>query len=101
MTSLNLPLLLCLCLCGCYTPNQERFEADVRANVEAGMPLSSAVAKLASSGFACDAGSPVACARTRQLLLPSTCIEHVRLKVNPGKDIVRDVEIPPIACAGF
>jgi hypothetical protein len=88
-------------LAACYTPNQTAFDASVHKQVEAGMPLATAVENLGRLKLTCSGDNPVTCDRIRQRLLPSSCIERVRLAVVLPSNIVKTVEIPSIACAGL
>ncbi len=89
-------------LTGCYTVDQERFATSVRTLLPQGVTAGEAVRRLRADGFDCD-GPPTAptCAKTRQRLLPSTCIERVDLAVVPGTDALESVVVKPIVCAGF
>ncbi|RQP24564.1 hypothetical protein DZC73_14885 [Albitalea terrae] len=100
----TVPLILpfALVLGGCYTLDQPKFEQYVNERVSQGMSLSEAELRLAREGFTCEATSaaPAAsCARTRQSVLPYSCIERVLLQSSEGR--VTSVEVPKIACAGF
>lgn len=89
-------------LSGCYTVDQGRFAASMQTLLPEGVAASEAVRRLQANGFNCDAPvSAPTCARTRQRLLPSTCIERVNLVVAPGTDVLESVEVRPIVCAGF
>jgi len=88
-------------LTGCYSPNQSAFEAKVQKQVEPGMPLVEAVSNLGRLKLGCRGDNPVVCDRFRQRLLPSTCVERVRLKVSRPNDKVESVEVDPIICAGL
>lgn len=88
-------------LTACYSPNQPAFDASVQKQVAVGMPLATAVANLGRLKLACSGESPVTCDRIRQRLLPSSCIEKVRLTVARPSNIVEAVEVPPIVCAGL
>jgi hypothetical protein len=88
-------------LAACYSPNQPAFEASVQKQVKAGMPLGTAIENLGRLKLTCSGDNPVTCDRIRQRLLPSSCIERVRLAVVRASNIVETVEIPPIACAGL
>jgi hypothetical protein len=93
---------LSLALLGCYSPNHPALEKEVRSLVSVGMPVSTAVAHLTAHGFGCS-GTPngqITCARIRQRLLPSSCVERVNLESgNPAAALSR-LDIPPIRCAG-
>ncbi|HEX8606671.1 MAG TPA: hypothetical protein VF774_28775 [Pseudoduganella sp.] len=89
-------------LSGCYTVDQRRFAASMHALLPEGVAASEAVRRLQANGFNCYGSSAVpTCAKTRQRLLPSTCIERVNLVVAPGTDVLESVEVQPIVCAGF
>jgi hypothetical protein len=93
-----------LCLGGCYTVNNERFAADMRKLVEPGLNMASATKQLKANGFTCDGVSAApltTCTRTRQSLLPYTCIERVNLVPAGVPSGVERVDIPQIMCAGF
>lgn len=93
-----------LSLSGCYTVNDQRFSAHVRTLVQPGMPMDAAIAALQGNGFSCDAQSPArstSCSKTRQRLLPSTCIERVNLYGAALHAKVERVEVSKIVCAGL
>ena len=92
-------LTICLTLTSCYTPNQEALVETVHKRVTVGMPISQAISALSKDGFDCSGSVPVDCVRTRQRLLPSTCIERVRLQHKLWT--VDTIDIAPIACAGL
>ena len=71
----------------------------VHKRVTVGMPISEAISALSKDGFDCSGSDPVDCARTRQRLLPSTCIERVRLQHRLWT--VDTIDIAPIMCAGL
>lgn len=86
-------------LAACYTPDQSRLDDWVNQQVAVGMPLSVAISKLSRNGFECSGYNPVDCARTRQRILPSTCIERVRL--SHAASAVDRIDTSPIVCAGL
>lgn len=92
-----------LTLNGCYTLDQEKFDAYASQTVKAGMPLAEAGARLVAEGFACDRKSfapTVSCSRQRGPLWPPySCIERINLV--PAGAIVGKVEVPPIICASL
>ena len=89
-------------LSGCYTVDQARYAASMQALLPEGVAASEAVRRLQANGFNCYGLSAApTCAKTRQRLLPSTCIESVNLVVAPGTDVLESVEVRPIVCAGF
>jgi hypothetical protein len=93
-----------LCLSGCYTVNNGRFSSDMRALVRPGMQMNAAIERLKLEGFDCDSRSAapaITCTKTRQSLLPYTCIERVNLVPAAGLGTVERVDIPKIACAGL
>jgi hypothetical protein len=93
-----------LCLGGCYTVNNDRFAADMHKLVEPGLDMASATKHLEAHGFTCDAVSAApstTCMRTRQSLLPYTCIERVNLVPDGEQPRVKRVDIPQIMCAGL
>jgi hypothetical protein len=94
-------LIACVVLGSCYTPNQARFSSFVNGRVEVGMPVSSAIAVLTADGFACSGNMPTDCSRIQQRLLPSSCVERVRLYSELNSRAVGRVEVPPIACTGL
>jgi hypothetical protein len=97
-------LVFGLTLAGCYTLSQERFVATVTAMVAPGLPLAQATERLAGAGFECDwrsSAPAITCTRTRQSLLPSTCIERVNLTPDSAIHAVAKVAIAPVMCAGF
>jgi hypothetical protein len=91
---------LTLALFACYSPNQRRLEKSVQDLIHPGMPMSTAVAELSSRGFTCSGQHPVTCARIRQRLLPSSCVERVNLESGEASTVGR-LDVPTIACAGF
>lgn len=97
---------LLLPVAGCYSVNQTHFEAHVAERIHVLMPLNTAVATLTADGFKCDgvnaASATVTCTKTRQSLLPTTCIERVNLKpgAQPGSSLAA-IDVPPIVCAGL
>jgi hypothetical protein len=93
-----------LCLGGCYTVNNERFAADMHKLVAPGLDMASATKHLEANKFTCDSVSvtpPSTCTRTRQSLLPYTCIERVNLVPATEKPGVERLDIPQIVCAGL
>ena len=86
---------------GCYQPNHAALVTAVGSRVSVGMALTQAVATLQSDGFDCSEHDPVTCARTRQRLFPSSCIERVNLYSQGHAGPVTKIEVPPIACAGL
>jgi hypothetical protein len=104
MRRVGLSLGCLLCLSGCYTVNNERFATDIRARVTPGMDVSTATNRLKSNGFDCDSRSAapaITCTKTRQSLLPYTCIERVNLFLIGMPAQVDHVEVPKIMCAGL
>ena len=91
---------LTLALFACYSPNQRRLEQKVHDLIHPGMPMLAAVAQLSSHGFICSGQHPVTCARIRQRLLPSSCVERVNLYSDEASAVDR-FDVPTIACAGF
>jgi len=92
------------CLGGCYAVNDARFSAHVQSLVEVGMPFRTALLRLEGDGFDCDprGGTNVlSCTKTRQGLLPYTCIERVDLVPAHGHASVEGIEVAPIMCAGL
>ncbi len=95
---------LCLVLAGCYTPDRARLGESVAAAVPAGTRLEAAMASLSGMGFSCvvvDAGQGADCSRERHGAVLYTCIERVRMSVDPGTRTVAASDVPPIACAGL
>lgn len=93
-----------LCLTGCYTVNNDRFSSDMRTMVRPGMQMRAAIERLELEGFSCDprsAAPATTCTKTRQSLLPYTCLERVNLVPAIGLASVELVDIPKIACAGL
>jgi hypothetical protein len=86
-------------LAACYTPNQSQLDDWVSQQIAVGMPLSVAITKLSREGFLCSGSNPVDCARSRQRILPSTCIERVRL--SHAASAVDKIDTSPIRCAGL
>ena len=93
-----------LCLGGCYTVNNERFAADMHELVAPGLDMASAMKRLEANRFTCDAVSAApatTCTRTRQSVLPYTCIERVILMPISEKPGVGRVDVPKIMCTGL
>lgn len=93
-----------LCLAGCYTVNDGQFSSDMTTLVRPGMHMNAAIERLNIQGFGCDSRSAApatTCTKTRQSLLPYTCIERVNLIPAVGLATVERVDIPKIACAGL
>lgn len=86
-------------LSACYSPNQPQFEDWVNHQIAVGIPLSVSISKLSEEGFECSGYNPVECVRTRQRILPSTCIERVRL--SHAGSTVDKIDISEIVCAGL
>lgn len=101
---LLLSLVPVVLLAGCYTVNQQRFAESAAETVQPGMPLAHATDRLSVAGFACDprrASPAITCTRTRQNLLPYTCIERINLVPNAEITSVGTIAVAPIVCAGF
>jgi hypothetical protein len=101
---LLLSLVLVVLLAGCYTVNQQRFAEYVAETVQPGMSLAQATERLSVAGFACDprsASPAITCTRTRQSVLPYTCIERINLMPNTEITSVIAIAVAPIVCAGF
>ena len=101
---LLLPVFLALPLAGCYTVHQDRFAAYAGGIVQVGMPMAQAQQRLSAEGFSCgprDFAPAVSCTRTRQSLLPYTCIERVNLVPAMETQSIDSVQVPPIVCAGL
>jgi hypothetical protein len=84
--------------------DNERFQAVVARTVATGMPLATALSRLAKAGFKCDpraAAPEITCGRDRQSLLPYVCIQRVNLATDPERTTVTAVTPKPIACAGL
>jgi hypothetical protein len=94
-------LLLIIDLNGCYVANQKAFEQWVRSEIAVGMPIQTALARLSYLRFDCTASAPSDCSRVRQSLLPYSCVERVRAYWAEQTQLVSNVEISQIACAGF
>src|SRR5579859_1989847 len=88
-------------LSACYSPNQRTFEQEVRKFVQVGMPVPTAINRLSSRGFSCSGDHPLTCARIRQRLLPSSCVERVNLQSDGKASLLTSVDVPPIVCAGL
>ena len=101
MRVIFIALIACLALASCYTPDQARLSAFVNGRVEVGMPVSSAIDALTADGFACSGNMPTDCSRMKQRLLPSSCIERVRIYSEPNSHAVGRLDVPPIVCAGL
>jgi hypothetical protein len=101
---LALSACLSACLSGCYTVDNERFVSHVHALVSPGMKVADAAHRLEADGFTCDARSmagALTCTKTRQRLLPSTCIERVNVAPPDPAAKAERIDIEPIVCAGF
>ncbi len=97
-------LMLSPLLVSCYMPNQVAVEKEVQNRVVVGMPRDAALKELEAAGFHCAPGDDVTCARTRQRLLPSSCIERVNLKTDgkPGPvGRITAVTVAPVVCTGL
>jgi hypothetical protein len=99
-------VIITACLAGCYMPNRERLEKSANEAITIGMPLPQAIARLKQMKLACSGTVPASdhrltCARVRQRLWPSSCIERVILTVSPIDGSVQAIEVPPILCAGL
>lgn len=93
-----------LLLGGCYTVNNERFAADIHKLLEPGFDMASATRNLEAIGFSCDSVSAApwtTCTKTRQGILPYTCIERVNLMPASKQTGVERVDMPQIMCAGL
>ena len=93
-----------LWLGGCYTVSNERFSADIHKLLEPGFDMASATKNLEAIGFSCDsvsAAPSTTCTKTRQGILPYTCIERVNLIPASKQTGVERVDIPQIMCAGL
>jgi hypothetical protein len=99
-----LVLILLTQLSACYSIDQERFAAYAAEIAQPGMPMAQATERLSVAGFSCDPRSSqpaTTCTRTRQSLLPYTCIERVNLIENTKERLIDSVTVPAIVCAGF
>jgi len=94
-------LVVCFTLASCYTPEQAQLSSLINEKVTLGMPMSSAIKALTNEGFACVGNTSTDCSRVRQRLLPSSCIERVRLYSDNNSNLVDRVDVPPIDCAGL
>jgi hypothetical protein len=93
-----------LALAGCYTVDNERFARHVDSLVRPGMTVAEARRRLEADGFSCDPRSvagAVTCGKTRQSLLPYTCIERVDLRPRDEQLAADKVEVKQILCAGL
>jgi hypothetical protein len=91
-------------LSGCYTVDNERFASHIHVLVSPGMRVADAMHRLEADGFSCDTRSmagAVTCTRTRQRLLPSTCIERVNLAPPDPAAKAERIDVEPILCAGL
>jgi len=59
-------VILYAALVSCYSPNQQKFDKELRALVYPGMAVSTAVDRLSSRGFTCWGDRPLTCDRIRQ-----------------------------------
>jgi len=101
MRAIVIASIACSALTSCYMPDQTQFNTFVNQKVTVGMPISTAVATLTVDGFGCSGKSPTDCSRIKQRLLPSSCVEWVRLYAGPNLTTVGKVEVQPIVCAGL
>ena len=106
MKRIFITVIIAACLAGCYVPNRDRFEKSIHDTISTGMPQSEAIDRLATLHLACDSTIPTAdhrltCSRVRQRLWPSSCIERVILTTSAADNSLRDIEVPPILCAGL
>lgn len=89
---------------GCATPDQSHFESDVRAAIHDGMPVEDAVAALGRLNLHCNAsGGQTArydCSRIESHLLFS-CVPRVTFAADASDRLMKNAEIPKIACAGM
>ena len=91
-------------LAGCYTPQQDRYKAEMSAIASNGTSTQPLVSSLREKGFTCSQSSDphpkYDCSRTKENLLPLySCVERVRFVDIAG--MATNVDIPPVACAGL
>ncbi len=79
-------LWVALALQGCYVPNER--EGGRRKDLE-------------RPRVRLQRRCPLTCARIRQRLIPSSCVEKVRLQFSQDGAVVRGTEIQPVVCAGL
>ena len=69
------------------------------------MPFTTTIEKLEADGFSCDLIGKVdpakTCTKTRQSLLPYTCVERVNVKPSADARGGSAIEVRPIVCAGL
>jgi hypothetical protein len=100
-----LTLLLPILGCTGVTPeDNQRFRSEIAENLSINMPLTVAKERLTQLGFSCDEQSSapnITCTRTKQNILPYSCIQRVNLSPDPERDSVAAVTPEPIVCAGL
>jgi hypothetical protein len=91
-------------LSGCYTVNQERFSIYAASIVTTGTPIVEATARLRDEGFYCDTRSSApatTCTRTKQSLLPYSCIERINFFPAEDQITIARVDVEKVVCAGL
>jgi hypothetical protein len=85
----------------CSTSPSKGYEQDMRATVNDGMPVGTALLVLQTQGFSCASGLDVDrridCARN-VANLTQTCVEHVSFTALSKEDAVKDVTVPEPRC---
>lgn len=90
-----------LCMSSIYAEDQADLEQFIHKQIHVGMTREDAVATLTDEHFSCHGTAPLTCARTKQSLLPSSCIERVNLTVSSPGDVVQAVDVKKTVCAGL
>jgi len=85
----------------CYAPEQRRLEREIHKLVTPGMPGAVAMKKLESAQFSCTGTDPMTCARIRQRVLPSSCVERVNITLDKAAFTVKTIDVAPTLCAGM
>jgi hypothetical protein len=97
-----------LFLGGCYTMNQESFEAFARERAPEGTAASEATKRLTADGFYCGdetvflqrVPNSIACTRKFNGFLHA-CLERIEFQSAPPQGAVAKLTIGKIACAGL
>jgi hypothetical protein len=97
--------IMLLALNGCAgmsKADNERFQAVVAKNVSPGMSF--VTKHLVKAGFSCDDRSSapaISCTRSRDSILPFSCIHRVELMTDTYRETVVSVTPRPIICASL
>jgi hypothetical protein len=101
--AVSIPLTVGGCA-GMSKADNERFQAVVAKNVSLGMPFVTAIGNLVKAGFSCDDRSSapaVTCERSRDSILPFSCVQRVALTTDAYRQMVVTVTPRPIICASL